>query len=454
MQPATIFIGMMEAMKFSIQNFGCQMNEHDAEKMASLLSAEGMARTDDAGQADIVIVNTCCIREKAEQKFYSLMGRLRAMKRKRGTILGVTGCISQQEKERLVEKLPFIDFSLGPSSIHRIAEAVKQARKRDRFLDFSDNGCTSSLSVEPGPSNHQVKAYVTIMKGCNNFCSYCIVPYVRGREASRESAHVIREIKNLAAGGVKEVTLLGQNVNSYNKGRNDLSFPELLRAVDAIDGIERIRFITSHPRDLSHELIECFGTLSKLCESIHLPFQSGSDRVLKRMNRGYTVREYREKVDLLRQTCPNIAITADCIVGFPGETKEDFAMTMALVESVRFDGLFSFAYSPRKFTAAAELVQDVTRESALERLARLQKMQKSITLERNKALEGTVVEVLVEDVSKNSSEEMTGRTRTNKIVNFRGSSSMRGKVVKVAIARGYANSLKGEICEPLGGHTC
>jgi len=399
-------------------------------------------------------VNTCCIREKAEQKFYSLMGRLKKLKRRKGLILGVTGCIAQQEKDALSEKLPFIDFSLGPSSIHRIAEAVDCAFRRDRFFDFSDNGCTASLLVEPGNVDRKLKTYVTIMKGCNNFCSYCIVPYVRGREASRDSADIMREIEKLSMLGVKEVTLLGQNVNSYNKGRGDLSFPDLLKGIDSIDGIERIRFVTSHPRDLSHELIECFGSLNKLCESIHLPFQAGSDRILKLMNRGYTIEEYRKKIFLLRERCGDIAITADCIVGFPGEGDEDFEMTMDLVNEVRFDGLFSFMYSPRKYTVAATLPDAVTREVAFERLAHLQKHQKSISHEYNKAMEGKVAEVLVEGRSKNSEDEMTGRTRTNKIVNFQGSTDTVGSLVEVKIVKGYANSLKGEARKPTGGHTC
>ncbi len=430
------------------------MNEHDMEKMACLLSSKGMNRIDDVNNADVVIVNTCCIREKAEQKFYSLMGRLRKIKRKKGTILGVTGCIAQQEKDGISEKLPFIDFGLGPSSIHRIAEAVDRAARKDHLFDFSDNGCTDSLIIEPGHTNKKVKTYVTIMKGCNNFCSYCVVPYVRGREASRNSNDILREITNISLLGVKEVILLGQNVNSYNKGRDDLSFPDLLKRINDIDGIERIRFITSHPRDLSYELIECFGSLNKLCESIHLPFQAGSDRILKLMNRGYTREEYRKKISLLRQRCPDIAITADCIVGFPGESEEDFEMTMDLVSNIRFDGLFSFVYSPRKNTVAATLPGAVPREVALERLARLQKSQKSITLEYNKAMEGKVTEVLVEDRSKNSKEELTGRTRTNKIVNFKGSADMFGSFAEVEIIKGYANSLKGEMRKSLGGHTC
>jgi len=420
------------------------MNEHDMDKMASLLAGEGMQRVEDAKKADIVIVNTCCIREKAEQKFYSLMGRLRDAKEKKGTIIGVTGCIAQMEKEDILQRLPFIDFSLGPSNIHKIKKAIDQAMRDEPLLDFSENGCNESLLIRPGYGQDSVKAYVTIMKGCNNFCTYCVVPYVRGRESSRDSRDILQEVAALGGRGIKEVTLLGQNVNSYNNARDDISFPELLEKINAIDGIERIRFVTSHPRDLSPELIGCFGRLEKLCEHIHLPFQSGSDRILKLMNRGYSAAEYIAKVEALRDRRSGIAVTADCIVGFPGEDEEDFGKTMDLIERIQFDGIFSFAFSPRKLTAASTMPGKVPPAKAFERLHRLQKLQREITLSRNKAMEGRTAEVLTEGVSKNSNEELTGRTRTNKIVNFRGPLAMMNRIVEVAIVKGYANSLKGE----------
>lgn len=420
------------------------MNEHDMDKMASLLAGEGMQRVEDAKKADIVIVNTCCIREKAEQKFYSLMGRLRDAKEKKGTIIGVTGCIAQMEKEDILQRLPFIDFSLGPSNIHKIKKAIDQAMRDEPLLDFSENGCNESLLIRPGYGQDSVKAYVTIMKGCNNFCTYCVVPYVRGRESSRDSRDILQEVAALGGRGIKEVTLLGQNVNSYNNARDDISFPELLEKINAIDGIERIRFVTSHPRDLSPELIGCFGRLEKLCEHIHLPFQSGSDRILKLMNRGYSAAEYIAKVEALRDRRSGIAVTADCIVGFPGEDEEDFGKTMDLIERIQFDGIFSFAFSPRKLTAASTMPGKVPPATAFERLHRLQKLQREITLSRNKAMEGRTAEVLTEGISKNSNEELTGRTRTNKIVNFRGPLAMMNRLVEVAIVKGYANSLKGE----------
>jgi tRNA-2-methylthio-N6-dimethylallyladenosine synthase len=430
-------------VKYYIENFGCQMNEHDVEKVSTLLHIAGYERVREASGADVVIVNTCCVREKAEQKFYSLMGRLKTLKRKKGTLLGVTGCIAQLEKEGMAEKLPFIDFSLGPSSIHRVKEAVESATRRERFLDFSDNGCAASLHVRPQTAVGTPKAYITIMKGCDNYCSYCIVPFVRGREKSRESSDILEEIRGLVRRGVKDVTLLGQNVNSYNKGQKDLSFPELLSEVNSISGIERVRFVTSHPKDLSRELLDCFGRLEKLCEHIHLPFQSGSDKILGLMNRGYTAEEYSEKLDLLKNRCNHIAVTADCIVGFPGEDEKDFEATMMLVKKVRFDGLFSFCYSPRKLTQAASLPNRVPREESMARLRELQSVQKRITCEKNRALEGTKAEVLVEGLSKNSTAELTGRTRSNKIVNFRGDRNLVGELVEVEVVKGYANSLKG-----------
>jgi tRNA-2-methylthio-N6-dimethylallyladenosine synthase len=441
-------------MKFIIENFGCQMNDHDMERMRALLMENGFTYVHDAEEADLVVVNTCCVREKAEQKFYSRMGRLKTMKKKRGTILGVTGCIAQLEKKGILKRIPFIDFALGPSSIHKISKAVEEAAKGVPFFDFTEDGCGTSLLIKPFQTQGPVKTYVTIMKGCNNFCSYCVVPYVRGRESSRESKEIIQEIKGLAERGTQEVTLLGQNVNSYNKDVPDISFPELLRQINDIDGIERIRFVTSHPKDLSSELIDCFTDLNKLCEAIHLPFQSGSDKILALMNRGYTRTDYRDKIAALRERYSDIAITADCIVGFPGEDEKDFLETMDLIEEIQFDNIFSFSYSPRKFTRAATLPGAIPKGLARERLLHFQKVQKSITIAKNRQMEGKRAGVLVEDISKNSEEELMGRTRTNKIVNFRGTRDMINKLVEVDIVKGYANSLKGENPKVKGGTPC
>ncbi len=430
-------------MRYHIENFGCQMNEHDMEKVDHLLHVAGFEPAGKMDEADIVIVNTCCVRGKAEQKFYSLMGRLNRLKKNKNLVLGVMGCIAQLEKQQLLDRLPFVDFSLGPSSLHRVREAVEGALGKKTLLDFSDDGCRSSLFLRPGNENGRIRAFVTIMKGCDNFCSYCVVPYVRGREVSRPSSDIREEVEELAMSGVREVILLGQNVNSYNKGKDDVSFAGLLAILNDVKGIERIRFVTSHPKDLSDELTDCFGSLPKVCEQIHLPFQSGSDRILRLMNRGYTVAEYVEKVDRLRSRCDDIAVTADCIVGFPGEDEADFKATMSLVQRIRFDGVFSFCFSPRRFTRAARLPGAVSRDVAASRLRELQSLQKTITRDRLRSTEGSRVEVLVEGLSKNSREELTGRTRTNRIVNFGGAPEMIGKLVEVGIVRGYANSLKG-----------
>lgn len=421
------------------------MNEHDSERMTHLLRISGFEAVPSLREADVVIVNTCCVREKAEQKFYSLMGRLKGLKRRRGILIGVAGCIAQMEKASIKERLPYIDFALGTSMIWKIRDIIEEVVENGgTCLEFSEDGLANYALLEPQARNGRIKAYVTIMKGCDNFCSYCIVPYVRGREESRDSKAIIMEIRSLAKDGVKEVTLLGQNVNSYNKGRRDLSFPELIEEIDRIEGIERIRFVTSHPKDLSDELIDCFGRVKSLCEHIHLPFQAGSNKILGLMNRQYTIEGYLEKIGRLRNRCKDIAITADCIVGFPGETEEDFKETYALVKQVEFDGLFSFCYSPRKMTVASTLPDRVPYELARERLVRLQGLQKEITRKKNIAMEGKVVEVLVEGMSKNSPHELTGRTRQNKIVNFKGTHKLAGEIVDVRVLKGYANSLKGE----------
>jgi tRNA-2-methylthio-N6-dimethylallyladenosine synthase len=439
-------------VQYYIENFGCQMNEHDMEKVNRLLHVAGFDPVEEMARADVIIVNTCCVRAKAEQKFYSLMGRVRILKKRRKVLLGVMGCIAQLEKDALLDRLPFVDFSLGPSSLHRIPEAIETALKRQKYLDFSDNGDARALYVRPGKTDGKIRSFVTIMKGCNNFCSYCVVPYVRGREVSRNSRDIREEVEDLARNGVKELILLGQNVNSYNKGKDDISFPELLKSLNDVEGIERIRFVTSHPKDLSDELIDCFGSLSKLCEQMHLPFQSGSDRILGLMNRGYTAGEYIAKVDRLRARCKGIAMTADCIVGFPGEEEEDFRATMALVDRVRFDGVFSFCYSPRKFARASALPGPVSPEIASARLQELQGLQKAITIEEFKCTEGSAEEVLVEGLSKNSGEDLTGRTRTNRIVNFKGDLWMIGKLVGVEITKGYANSLRGTVLDREARH--
>jgi tRNA-2-methylthio-N6-dimethylallyladenosine synthase len=431
-----------------IETYGCLMNENDSERMLRLLEASDYSETRDPEKADLILVNTCSVREKPEQKVYSALGRFKELKNGRGPIIGVTGCVAQQEGERLLKRVPYLDLVLGTHATPLLPQLVHRVEVLgERICETGwDSGGQYLKAVLPQGPMTPVKSYVTIMQGCDHFCSYCIVPYVRGRERSRPSEEIVEEVRHLAARGVKEVCLLGQNVNAYGKGLSgEVDFTDLLCEINRIEGIERIRFTTSHPEDLSEKLIQSFGRLGKLCEHIHLPFQSGSDRILERMHRGYTRASYLEKIDHLRRACPSMAITSDVIVGFPGEEEKDFEETLDLLKRVRFDELFSFKYSSRKGTRAARFEDQVEQEIKRERLSILQKLQKEITLEKNKALEGSSEEVLVEGPSKQNRREVTGRTRSNKTVNFEGSLDQVGKRVLVEITKTYAHSLRGRL---------
>ena len=431
-----------------IETYGCQMNEHDSERMLRLLDGISYSETKEPREADLILINTCSVREKPEHKVYSALGRFKRLKEENGTMIGVAGCVAQQEGERLLNRIPYLDMVIGTQAIPVLPELIQKVEasgQRVCEVDFDLNGDYLKTSVPLEPLA-KVKSYVTIMQGCDHFCSFCIVPYVRGRERSRPSDEIFEEVKHLAEMGVKEVCLLGQNVNSYGKGlAGELNFSKLLDRINAVEGIERIRFTTSHPRDLSEELIQAYSRLSKLCEHIHLPFQSGSNKILKAMHRGYTRESYLEKIDRLRQRCPSIALTADVIVGFPGEEEEDFRQTLDLMEKVRFDDLFSFKYSSRKGTRAAQFEDRVEEEVKQDRLSILQEIQREITLQKNQALVGFVAEILVEGQSRQSDRDITGRTRSNKIVNFEGSLSLAGKLVPVQIIKAYPHSLRGEI---------
>ncbi|GAM08431.1 tRNA-2-methylthio-N(6)-dimethylallyladenosine synthase [Geobacter sp. OR-1] len=438
----------MESPKFLyLQTFGCQMNVSDSEKIASLLAGVGYELTEESAAADLIILNTCTVRAKAEERVYRQLENLRPLKRKKPALLfGVGGCVAQQEGERLLEKIPYLDLVFGTHNLHRIPQIVLAAEEGRRLaeVDFIDNETRMGLFPVDDRSGG-VTRFVTVMQGCDNYCSYCIVPYVRGREISRRSADIVAEIRLMAANGVKEVTLLGQNVNSY--GLNDPGQPDfagLLRMVAAIDGIERIRFTTSHPKDITRPLIDCFAELPKLCAHIHLPAQAGSSAVLARMNRGYTRPEYMEKVADLRSVRPDIAITSDIIVGFPGETEEDFTETLSLVEETGYSDIFSFLYSQRPGTAAADFDGDLPYDMKVERLDRLMAIQKKITRRYSEALVGTVQEVLVEGASKRTGQ-VFGRTTYNRIVNFDGDISLVGRLVDVEIIEGYQNSQLGRL---------
>lgn len=424
------------------------MNVHDSEQMAVLLEAHGYEEAANAKEADLILVNTCSIREKAAQKVFSQLGRYRCLKEENSQlIIGIGGCLAQQWGVTLLNRAPHVDLIFGTHQIHELPALLERCRTTGaKIVETAFQDSVKSIGTLALPKNGAVSAFVTIMQGCNNYCSYCVVPYLRGKEESRKTEDIIDEIKILADAGVKEVTLLGQNVNSYG---HDLSpgtdFPSLLRKIGRINGIERIRFTTSHPKDLSDSLIACFGEVDSLCEHIHLPVQSGSDAILKKMNRGYSVKDYLRKIEGLRHQCPEISITADVIVGFPGETDEDFLATLDLMKNVKFDNLFSFKYSERPNTAAIKYEGKVKETIKLERLVELQSLQESHTEERNRQMKGRITEVLVEGFSKNCRSDLTGRTRTNKITNFAGEGRLIGKPVSVFITETFLHSLRAEL---------
>ncbi len=436
----------MQGLAFYIETFGCQMNEQDSLRAGVRLAQAGCLQVASPAEADILIVNTCSIRRKAEEKAYSLLGRFRAVKRKRPeVVVAVGGCVAQQEGQGLLDRMPWVDLVFGPHHVSEIDRLVNLCRTEGGRLAAVSQITDSVEDLEcPGiPDRKGLKAYVTIMEGCNNFCSYCVVPFVRGRERSRPFRSLLEEGRRLTDGGVSELTLLGQNVNAYHApDRKGFHFPDLLAAFSTLPGLRRLRFTTSHPKDLSEELIACFGNLPPLCEHIHLPLQSGSDAVLAGMRRGYTRSEYLEKISALRERVPDVAVTSDMIVGFPGERPEDFEDTLGAMRSVRFDALYSFKFSARPSTRAAALEETVPEAEKLRRLHVLQKLQKQISLEKNKALEGRTLEVFVEGGSRDR-EQWMGRSRDNRIVNFTGPQGLRGSFLPVTIVEGCQNSLRG-----------
>ncbi len=433
---------------YHIITFGCQMNEHDSERMSGILEGRDYAPAAVPEDADIVILNTCSIREKAEQKFYSELGRLKHLKDTRpGLTIAVAGCIAQQEGEKILSRAPYVDMVFGPSDIARVSEIVEKRRARLSPIVETSGDPEYHRKRMPALRNDKVKAWVSIMYGCDNFCTYCVVPYLRGRERSRPPEDIVEEVRGLAEQGYKEVTLLGQNVNSYGRGLGvDISFPRLLHMVNDISGIERVRFVTSHPRDLSDELIAAIRDLPKVCESLHLPVQSGSDRILSAMNRKYGRADYLDKVERLRSAVPGIVLSTDIIVGFPGETEEDFAVTVDLLKRVQYDGIFAFKYSRRPGTAALKLSNHIPEKVKEARLTKVLDIQKGITTRKNNEYVGTTREILIDGYSKRG-EMLTGRTRGNKVVNVKGSASSIGTLVRVKITSAGTNSFFGELCE-------
>lgn len=433
---------------FYLETFGCQMNVVDSERIVDLLEGIGYRQVAAADQADLVLLNTCSVRDRAERKVYGHLGRFKPIKDRRpGLIIGVGGCVAQQEGERMLEKVPYLDLVFGTHNVHRLPELVQQVeagRRRGNATEFLDRETRVNLFPQRSVRDN-VTRFVTVMQGCDNFCSYCIVPHVRGREISRSSAEILAEIESLVAQGVREVTLLGQNVNSYGLKENEIAFAELLRRVNAIDGLERLRFTTSHPKDMSTTLIDCFGDLDKLCKHIHLPVQSGSDRILAMMNRGYTAADYLAKVERLKQACPELRLTTDIIVGFPRETEEDFQATLDLVEKVRYADAFTFLYSPRTGTAAAELADNQSAVQKQLRFERLVALQNRLSEETWQGDCGKTLPVLVEGESKQGGGQLFGRTTWNRIVNFPGSRELIGRTVRVKIVKVFRNSNLGEL---------
>jgi len=436
---------MERTKKMYLKTFGCQMNDADSSKIKNLMSNMKIGTTSDPKDADIILLNTCSIRWKAEHKVYSMLGTFKDIKKARpDIIIGVGGCVAQQEQDEMFRKVPHLDIVFGTHNVHRLPEMISRVQAERCRVEETEFFDRPEPLVYPAPEEDGVRAFVNIIRGCNNYCTYCIVPYVRGPEASRSSAEIVDEVKALAGRGVKEVTLLGQNVNSYgNDLDGDLDFPGLLRKVSAVEGITRLRFTTSHPKDLSDGLIQVFGEIETLANHLHLPVQSGSDKVLAAMKRGYTAASYMKNVEKLRKVRPDIAISTDMIVGFPGEEDSDFQKTLALMKEVVYDSAFSFKYSVRPGTAAAKLQDAVSDDVKSERLASLQALQKEHCIERNEAEEGTVQMILVEGLGRKHNRFLTGRTSGNKVVNFAGPDEFVGQIVPVRITGSSANALKG-----------
>ena len=441
--------------KAFIKTFGCQMNERDSEIIGQLVCEASYSPAPTMEDADLVVLNTCSIREKAEQKVMSLLGRLRLIKKTRPSmIIAVAGCVAQQEQKALLSRMGHIDIVLGTRSIHLLPEMIQKVaagQGPQLSVSLDENKIPSFLPAHTlllERSLSEFKRFITIMQGCDNYCAYCVVPHTRGRETSRPLTEILSEVTMLAAQGVTDITLLGQNVNSYGKNLNQqIDFPNLLKRIASIKGIERLRFTTSHPKDLSPALMECFATIDTLCPHFHLPVQSGSNRILQKMNRKYTVENYLEKVRGLRAVCPDIVFTTDIILGFPGEGDEDFAATMELLETVRFHDAFSFKYSDRPNVRSVSFSDKVPEEVKSARLSRLQQRQKIVSLEQNRFFEGKMMEIMVEGPSKNEDREYCGRTTTNHVVNFTPSGNeptLVGDMLTVRITEARVHSLRGE----------
>ena len=437
--------------KLFIRTFGCQMNEYDSDKMADVLhAAEGVIKTDNPEEADIILFNTCSVREKAQERVFHDLGRVKHLKQQNpNLVIGVGGCVASQEGEAIVARAPYVDIVFGPQTLHRLPQLIAERKEKGKAAVDVSFPEIEKFDAMPPAEVKGATAFVSIMEGCSKFCTFCIVPYTRGGEVSRPFTDVLTEVADLAAHGVGEVTLLGQNVNAY---RGDMEGTDekadlamLIEYIAEVPGIERIRYTTSHPREMSQRLIDTYTKVPKLVSHLHLPVQAGSDRILAAMKRGYTTLEYKSIVRKLRAARPDISMSTDFIVGFPGETDEDFQKTMKLIDDVEFDASFSFIYSPRPGTPAANLPDDTPHEVKLARLQRLQKVIADNTRRYSDAMRGSVQRVLVEGTSKKDANELAGRTDNNRIVNFAGNPRLINTFVDVRITEALPHSLRGEI---------
>ncbi|MBN1851027.1 MAG: tRNA (N6-isopentenyl adenosine(37)-C2)-methylthiotransferase MiaB [Deltaproteobacteria bacterium] len=432
---------------YYITTMGCQMNEYDSNYTAQCLQEMGLQPIDPPEKADLILINTCSVRAKAQQKALSVLGRMIKIKKKRPSIiLGIMGCVAQQEGWNLIKRFPDLDLVLGTREIDKLQSLLHQlVRGKTKVVSTDLDKELFTTIYNNQFFEGKITSFISIMQGCNNYCSYCIVPYVRGREICRPPGEIVKEAENLIKQGVKEITLLGQNVNSYVwRDNGEIKFSDLLRLLNNVPNLVRIRFTTSHPKDLSNDLIRCFNEFDRLCPHIHLPFQAGSNKILKMMNRGYTREQYIDIIQRLRSARPDIAITSDVMVGFPGESDEDFKKTLDLIQKIEFDNLFSFIYSDRKGTVAEKMPGKISESDKITRLSILQNLQKEITLKKNRMLVGIDTQVLVEGYSKKG-KQFTGRTRTNKIVNFLHENDIIGRLVQVKIDVAYINSLYGKV---------
>lgn len=432
---------------YYILSYGCQMNQSDSEHYAGQLEELGYAATEDIQKADVILLNTCCVRETAEGKTLGKIGELKHLKDKKpDLIIAITGCMAQEWQDRLFKRAPHIDLVIGTHNIHRLIDLIKERQdKKDHYIAADMN--MPAFHDVPTKRFYKFFAWIPIMNGCNNFCTYCIVPYVRGREVSRSISDVVEEVKKTADAGYKEITLLGQNVNSYGKDRRDgTDFAKLLYEVNAIDGIERIRYMTSHPKDMNREAIDAIAGCEKVVNHMHLPIQCGDDELLKRMNRGYTVDHYMDLVDYARKKIPDLVLTTDIIVGFPGETEEMFCHTLDLLKRCQYDMAYTFMYSPRTGTPAAKMEDQISQEEKSSRLQRLMDVQNVYSLARNMAMENHVYDVIVEGPTKNDENHWFGRTRGNKMIiwEYDGSTAI-GDTVPVMVDKGQTWVLKGHL---------